>query len=25
MFGELVALEGHRRKLRERAIGGDPA
>jgi DNA primase len=25
MFGELVALEQHRRNLRERAIGGDPA
>jgi DNA primase len=24
MFGELVALEQHRRNLRERAIGGDP-
>ncbi len=23
MFGELVALEGHRRNLRERAIGGE--
>jgi DNA primase len=23
MFGELVALEQHRRNLRERAIGGD--
>ena len=23
MFGELVALEGHRRTLRERAIGGE--
>jgi DNA primase len=24
MFGELVALESHRRMLRERAIGGTP-
>ena len=25
MFGELVALEQHRRELRERAIGGNVA
>jgi hypothetical protein len=25
MFGELVALEQHRRNLRERAIGGTTA